>query len=174
MEVFWGSSADGHKPISISCQASFPCGSRLVYERGSSRRASPLNRLCRWPVLSLCQWSLMASSIWGRWDARGRSSGMGVHLHYQRRHLDFKSAWCLHFVSRCVFLSDNPLLLTACTHPQVPSHYTYIYIQHATGYMLYTYYPSIHMWNTPTRLFSWWGGLCFWSLCLPKKCHFLH
>lgn len=91
--------------------------------------------------------SPVAPSVCSRWDPRGSSSGMAVHLiHYQSRHLGLKSAWGLHFASWWAFLSENPLLLSASTHLHVLSHYTHIYIQHATRYMPHTCYPST--WET--------------------------
>lgn len=53
----------------------------------------------------------------------------------------FKSACSLHFACWWASLSENPLLLSASTHLHVLSHYTHVYLQHATRYMPHTCYP---------------------------------
>lgn len=165
MDVCWGSSADGHKPISVACQASFPCGYCLVYKRGPFRKASLLNWLCRWPAFSLCQWSL-------QWPHQSEAGGTPEEAALEWRFISSiinqgatvssQPAVCILLVGGLSFQRIPCTYLPAHTYMSCPTTHTSAYnmlLVHATHLL------PIYTGNTPTRLFPW----SFWGLCLPRS-----
>lgn len=185
VDVCWGSSADGHKPIRVLCQPSFPYRSCLVYKEKSLWNSIPSDLAPQIASTQPLPSGLSSSPI------NLRQLGPQVKLLWNRglsypsptKAPLFQVVLGSSFASWWVILSDSSLSIPACTHIHCLT--TYMSIYNMPLHTCYTRGTAIHMWNahTPTSSHGASGAsvttsdaiFCFTdlgtkALALPAKC----
>lgn len=169
VDVCWGSSADGYKPIRVPCHASFPYKSHLVYKEKSLQNSIPSDLV---PQIASTQ-PLPADLSSGPINLRQLGPQVKQLWNRGLSYLSLTKALLFQVVleSSFCFLVGYPFwqfLVHTCLHTHTLSHHIHVYIQHAVIHDTHAVQPSTR--ETHIRhLFPW----SLQGLCHHEWCYFL-